>query len=190
MLVHQRVVFPMFSALSPFHLVSAQSGRTTSLGQHWPMGRVPGFSSLDGKWWKYPALLRLVLGWALGPLKESGLSEGKPIHPRTKWGHYMGVSENIVPLNPMVLLIIIPFLNGYFIGNIPNIFRQTHIKDIKGKAIQSQSTNKPWPWPHVHLGWRKRIHDPTGETQTEMNARAMRPKQELPQSIPQYIYIY
>ena len=31
---------------------------------------------------------------------------------------YMGVSENSVPLNPMVLLIIIPFLNGYFIGNI------------------------------------------------------------------------
>ena len=31
------------------------------------------------------------------------------------------------PLYPMVLLIIIPFLNGYFIGNIPNIFRQTHI---------------------------------------------------------------
>ena len=30
-------------------------------------------------------------------------------------------------LNPMVLLIIIPFLNGYFIGNIPTIFRQTHI---------------------------------------------------------------
>ena len=26
----------------------------------------------------------------------------------------------------MVLLIIIPFLNGYFIGNLPNIFRQTH----------------------------------------------------------------
>ena len=25
----------------------------------------------------------------------------------------------LVPLNPMVLLIIIPFLNGYFIGNIP-----------------------------------------------------------------------
>ena len=29
----------------------------------------------------------------------------------------------------MVLLIIIPFLNGYLIGNIPNIFRQTHFKD-------------------------------------------------------------
>ena len=26
----------------------------------------------------------------------------------------------------MVLLIIIPMKNGYFIGNIPNIFRQTH----------------------------------------------------------------
>ena len=32
------------------------------------------------------------------------------------------------PLNPMVLLIIIPMKNGYFIGNIPNIFRQTHIE--------------------------------------------------------------
>ena len=31
------------------------------------------------------------------------------------------------PFYPMVLLIIIPFLNGYFIGNIPNIFRQTHV---------------------------------------------------------------
>ena len=28
----------------------------------------------------------------------------------------------------MVFMIIIPFLNGYFIGNIPNIFRQTHIE--------------------------------------------------------------
>ena len=34
-----------------------------------------------------------------------------------------------VPLNPMVLLIIIPFLNGYFIGKfLPNIFRQTQRK--------------------------------------------------------------
>ena len=24
-------------------------------------------------------------------------------------------------------MIIIPFLNGYFIGNIPNMFRQTHM---------------------------------------------------------------
>ena len=31
------------------------------------------------------------------------------------------------PLYPMVLLIIIPMKNGYFIGNIPNIFRQTQI---------------------------------------------------------------
>ena len=31
----------------------------------------------------------------------------------------MGLSENSVPLNPMVLLIIIPMTNGYFIGNIP-----------------------------------------------------------------------
>ena len=31
----------------------------------------------------------------------------------------MVVSENSVALNPMVFMIIIPFLNGYFIGNIP-----------------------------------------------------------------------
>ena len=40
----------------------------------------------------------------------------------------MGVSENSVPLNPMVLLIIIPIIYGYFIGNInPTFFRQTHM---------------------------------------------------------------
>ena len=39
---------------------------------------------------------------------------------------YMGVSENSVPLKPMVLLIIIP-IKLAIIGNIPNIFRQTHI---------------------------------------------------------------
>ena len=39
---------------------------------------------------------------------------------KNRWFVQMGVSENrLVPLNPMVLLIIIPFLNGYFIGNIP-----------------------------------------------------------------------
>ena len=33
---------------------------------------------------------------------------------------HMGVSENrLVPLNPMVNDTLIPFLNGYFIGNIP-----------------------------------------------------------------------
>ena len=38
----------------------------------------------------------------------------------------MGLSENSVPLNPMVLLIIIPFLNGYFIGNINPTFSVTN----------------------------------------------------------------
>ena len=35
---------------------------------------------------------------------------------------YLGVSENSVPLNPMVLLIIIPMKNGYFIGNMYTLF--------------------------------------------------------------------
>ena len=33
---------------------------------------------------------------------------------------HMGVSENSVPLHPMVLLIIIPILTGHFIGGIPH----------------------------------------------------------------------
>ena len=41
---------------------------------------------------------------------------------RVCWNTFLGVSENSVPLNPMVLLIIIPFLNGYFIGNINPTF--------------------------------------------------------------------
>ena len=53
-------------------------------------------------------------------------------------GTYMGVSENVVY---MVLLIIIPFLNGYFIGNIPNIFRQTHLDvDLANNARLKQHT--------------------------------------------------
>ena len=42
------------------------------------------------------------------------------------------------PLYPMVLLIIIPFLNGYFIGKIPNIFRQTHMKTAFRKSVQKK----------------------------------------------------
>ena len=38
----------------------------------------------------------------------------------------MGVSENNVPLIPMVFMIIIPFLNGYFIGNIPYFQTNPH----------------------------------------------------------------
>ena len=39
-------------------------------------------------------------------------------HPSTCW-LFGCVWKCCVPLKPMVLLIIIPFLNGYFIGNIP-----------------------------------------------------------------------
>ena len=51
----------------------------------------------------------------------------------------MDVSENR-PLNPMVLLIIIPFLNGYFIGNIPyfqtNPFAQMLENGLQGTPIR------------------------------------------------------
>ena len=41
----------------------------------------------------------------------------------------MGVSENRVPLNPMVFMIIIPITNGYFIGNINPTFSDKPIYD-------------------------------------------------------------
>ena len=62
----------------------------------------------------------------------------------------MGVSENSVPLNPMVLLIIIPMKNGYFIGNIPNIFRQTHMK----KSPDISEVMGFWD-THQHLDWHE-----------------------------------
>ena len=40
---------------------------------------------------------------------------------------HMALSENVVyPIFPMVLLIIIPFLNGYFIGGIPHFQTYPH----------------------------------------------------------------
>ena len=55
-----------------------------------------------------------------------------------------------VPLNPMVLLIIIPMKNGYFIGNIPNIFRQTHVPiqngDICHFAKRNLQNRSRVPW--------------------------------------------
>ena len=64
----------------------------------------------------------------------------------------MGVSENSVPLNPMVLLIIIPTSNGYFIGNMPNIFRQTQMVE------QESSTTATLWWTNItmenhHFSW-------------------------------------
>ena len=60
----------------------------------------------------HPILLR-----SLAP--STVRSQISQIKRQTCMWHDMGVSENSVPLNPMVLLIIIPMKNGYFIGNIP-----------------------------------------------------------------------
>ena len=69
---------------------------------------------------------------------------------------YMGVSENVVyPIIPMVLLIIIPFLNGYFIGNIPNIFRQTHMLLLRSLAA-GQGPH------HRRSRWSLRYHSCNG----------------------------
>ena len=52
---------------------------------------------------------------------------------------HMGMSENSVPLNPMVLLIIIPMKNGYFIGNINPTFSDKPIWDgLTSSIIQPE----------------------------------------------------
>jgi hypothetical protein len=58
----------------------------------------------------------------------------------------MGVSENSVPLNPMVLLIIIPIFNGYLFGNIP--YFQTNPNSFCssefGIYINDHTVINPW----------------------------------------------
>ena len=58
---------------------------------------------------------------------------------------YMGVSENSVALNPMVLLIIIPMKNGYFIGNINPTFSDKPIsryhERVRGQEHHGHVTN-------------------------------------------------
>ena len=48
-----------------------------------------------------------------------------------------------VPLNPMVLLIIIPFLNGYFIGNINPTFSDKPIFHPNTWGITPQNSYDP-----------------------------------------------
>ena len=69
----------------------------------------------------------------------------------------MGVSENVVstPKNPMVLLIIIPTKNGYFIGGLDPIFRHTHIETY-WKIIETRNFMAGYwmllvPYANCHL---------------------------------------
>ena len=52
------------------------------------------------------------------------------------------MSENrLVPLHPMVLLIIIPMKNGYFIGNIPYFQTNPHFKRCGYQQIPPKFSN-------------------------------------------------
>ena len=62
----------------------------------------------------------------------------------------MGLSENVVPLNPMVFMIIIPFLNGYFIGGIPH-FHGTSIESMMDDG-RPWSTEGAWRAPTDDCG--------------------------------------
>ena len=63
----------------------------------------------------------------------------------------LGVSENSVPLNPMVLLILIPMKNCYFIGKINPTF-----SDKPRWEFLNQDSRMPVPCCHlchVHAPW-------------------------------------
>ena len=65
----------------------------------------------------------------------------------------MGVSENSVPLNPMVLLIIIP-IKWLFHWEYTHIFRQTHIEGLGPKSGHS-----PKAWEQIStMGQLTDIH--------------------------------
>ena len=78
------------------------------------------------------SLMAVAFAWARIPEKHAGLSEN--------W---------LVPLNPMVLLIIIPFLNGYFIGNINPTFSD--------KPMSSSSFDADFSSPSVLPPMRKSL---------------------------------
>ena len=87
---------------------------------------------------------RWNLSWCLNLATHVGPREFCMAHHGTGF-----VWKCCVPLNPMVLLIIIPFLNGYIIGNIPNIFRQTQLVITSGLvASSSWSWGYPRDWVH------------------------------------------
>ena len=57
--------------------------------------------------------------------------------------YHLGLSENSVPRNRMVLLIIIPIkwlFHWEYTDNIPNIFRQTHISILE--SLQTSNSVK------------------------------------------------
>ena len=62
--------------------------------------------------WNSEGLHRLQWHGTTGPRALNAVGN-KVLFP------HLGLSENSVPLKPMVLLIIIAMKNGYFIGNIP-----------------------------------------------------------------------
>ena len=64
----------------------------------------------------------------------------------------LGVSENSVSLNPMVFMIIIPFLNGYFIGNINPTFSDKPNWPLVIQEVEKAPHLLQWlsqPWCHL-----------------------------------------
>ena len=114
---------------------------------------------------------------------------------------HMGVSENrLVPLNPMVLLIIIPMKNGYFIGNINPTFSDKPISI--GFSLRNHPAGiAPWqppyryhpavPWFQVH---RQHVKNLSLACTKRVSHRALKFGRTSfnfhPESASDHIYIY
>ena len=79
-----------------------------------------------------PSLKKAPACWAR---PKKGDSETARYREASADGSEMGLSENVVyPIkNPMVLLIIIPMKNGYFIGGMPHF--QTYPDDVEKYGV-------------------------------------------------------
>ena len=99
------------------------------------------------------------------PWKDPPFLIGKPVNHLFLWVIYtmaiwVCLKLLCTPKNPMVLLIIIPFLNGYFIGSIPHF--QTY-PYVSGYAMQwQQPTSAGMGWLRQVLivsTWHQKHHD-------------------------------
>ena len=94
----------------------------------------------------YPKPMKVPMGWfllakaSLGvdlPMKNGDLPINNGDLPEGIWDIQIWVCLKMLgtPLNPMVLLIIIPIKNGYFIGNIPYFQTNPHSSVVETKQI-------------------------------------------------------
>ena len=87
---------------------------------------------------------KIALETSIEPLKGIALDDDGP------WFIWVCLKMVSTPFYPMVLLIIIPFLNGYFIGNIP-YFQTNPYVHFQKNCLWKATSGRPIPWSQPPL---------------------------------------